>query len=150
MKKRSMLVIATVFLLAMAFLFPVYGQSLSGFMQQDRTQTCIPDGSATRAYGDESPMQAQVEKPETITEETVEESESPIHEQTQTQEQLQECECENVECEEYQYQHGQEETFEESETLIQEQTQTQEQLQECDNEDCQEYQYQHEQGKEQQ
>ena len=106
-----MLVIASFALLAMTFLFPVYGQSLSGFMQQDRDQDCYQQGSATRAYDEETPIRAQVEKQETLAEETLEESETPIQEQTQTQEQLRECECENEECEEYQYQYqkGQEE-----------------------------------------
>lgn len=103
-----MLVMATVALLALAFLFPVYGQSLSGFLEQDRDQDCDPQGPATRAYDEEPPIQAQVEKPETLTDGTLEDSETPIQEQTQTQEQLQECECKNEDCEEYQYQHGQE------------------------------------------
>jgi len=111
MRKTRMLVIATVALLALAFMFPVYGQSLSSFVEPIRDQECDPQGPATRAYDDEHPIQAQVEKPETLTEETVEESETPIQEQTQTQEQLRECECENEECQEYQYQYqkGQEE-----------------------------------------
>ena len=76
-------------------------------MEQDRDQECEPKGSAIRAYDEEPPIKAQVEKPETLTAESLEETETPIQEQTQTQEQLQECECENEECQEYQYQHQQ-------------------------------------------
>ena len=102
-----MLVIATVALLALAFLFPVYGQSLSSFVEPIREQGCEPQGSAIRAYDEEHPIQEQAEKPETLTAESLEETETPIQEQTQTQEQLQECECDNEECQEYQYQHQQ-------------------------------------------
>jgi superfamily I DNA/RNA helicase len=56
----------------MAFLVPAYAQTQSGILQQDRDQDCIPEGPATRAYG-EPPTQAQEEKPEVSEEELEEE-----------------------------------------------------------------------------
>ena len=115
-KHKKGLIIAVVALLTMAFLIPVYAQSQNGIMEPDRDQECEPKGPATRAYGEEPPAQAQEEKPE-VSEETLEEVEGPIQEQTR--EQLGDCNCENEDCEEYQYQyqhqhqyqyrHGQEE-----------------------------------------
>jgi len=106
MKNKKGLIIIAVALLTMAFLLPVYAQSQSGILQQDREQDCPPEGSATRAYGEEPPIQAQEEKSEELSdEETVEKVETPIQEQTQTKEQLRDCSCENEDCEEYQYQY---------------------------------------------
>lgn len=103
--KNKVLIIVAVSLLTMAFLLPVYAQSQSGIMQQDRDQDCTPEGPATRAYGEEPPVQAREEKPQELSEEeTLEEEEDPIQEQTQTNEQLRECNCENEDCEQYRYQ----------------------------------------------
>jgi hypothetical protein len=115
--KRKGLITAVVALLMIAVIVPVYAQSQSGIMQQDRDQDCTLQGPATRAYGEEPPVQAQEEKPEGISEEDINEVETPIQEQTQTQEQLKDRDCENLDCEQpqyqhqeqYQYQHGQEE-----------------------------------------
>lgn len=115
MNKR--LILAAVFFLAMAFLVPVYAQSQSGILQQDRDQDCIPEGPATRAYGEEPPAQAREEKSEVSEEEAFGAVEDPIQEQTQTRERLRYCNCENEDCEEnqfhyqyqYQYQYKQEE-----------------------------------------
>ena len=103
MLKNKGLIIAAVCFLAMAFLVPAYAQTQSGILQQDRDQDCIPEGPATRAYG-EPPTQAQEEKPEVSEEETLEEDTTTIQEQTQTQEQLKDCDCENEDCQQYQYQ----------------------------------------------
>jgi hypothetical protein len=90
----------------MAFLVPVYAQTQSGTLQQDRDQDCIPEGPVTRGYEEESPVQAQVEKPEErAEEETLEEDATPIQEQSQTQEQLKDGDCENEDCEQYQFQY---------------------------------------------
>lgn len=92
--KKKGLTLVAVALLVMAFLFPVYAQTQSGTMQQDRDQECTPEGPATRSYGENA------QNPEgglSATEETPE--------QTQTGEQLRECNCENEDCEQYQYQH---------------------------------------------
>ena len=106
LKNRSKgLILATVCFLAMAFLVPVYAQSQSGVLQQDRDQDCIPKGPATRAYGEESPVQAQEEKPEASEEVALEAVEDPTQDQNQTRERLRDCNCENEECEENQYQH---------------------------------------------
>ena len=106
LKKNKRLILAVVCLLAMAFLVPVYAQSQSGVMQQDRDQDCIPEGPATRAYGEEPPTQACEEKPEELfEEEALEEVEDPLQEQSQTREQPRECDCENEDCEAYQYQY---------------------------------------------
>jgi hypothetical protein len=116
--KNKGFIIVAVALLTIAFLLPVYAQSQSGIMQQDRDQNCSPEGPATRAYGEDPPVQAQEEKTEELSEEeTFEEVETPIQEQTQTMEQLRNCNCENEDCEQYpyqyqyqyQYRHGQEE-----------------------------------------
>jgi hypothetical protein len=99
------LIIAAVCFLAMALLVPVYAQTQSGILQQDRDQDCIPEGPATRGYEEEPPVQAQVEKPEELAEEeTLEEDATSIQEQSQTQEQLKDCDCGNEDCEQYQYQ----------------------------------------------
>ena len=104
--KNKGLMLAAVCLVAMAFLVPVYAQSQSGVMQQDRDQDCTPEGPATRAYGEEPPTQAQEEKPEELSEEeTLEEVEDPLQEQTQTRERLRKSNCENEDCKAYQYQH---------------------------------------------
>jgi len=118
MKHKKGLIIAVVALLTMAFLIPVYAQSQNCIMEPDRDQECEPKGPATRTYGEDPPAPAQEEKPE-VSEETLEEVEGPLQEQTQTREQLGDCNCENEDCEEYQYQyqhqhqykyrHGQEE-----------------------------------------
>jgi hypothetical protein len=102
--KNKALIIAAVCFLAMAFLVPVYAQTQSGILQQDRDQECIPEGPATRGYEEEPPVQAQVEKPELSEEEILEEDSTPIQEQNQTQEQLKDCDCGNEDCEQYQYQ----------------------------------------------
>ena len=81
-------------LLAMAFLFPVYAQTQSGIMEQDRDQECTPEGPATRSYGENA---QNPEEDLSTTEET--------SEQTQTREQLRECNCESEDCEQFQYQH---------------------------------------------
>ena len=102
--KNKVLIIATVALLTMAILLPVYAQTQSGVMQQDRDQDCDPQGPATRSYGEDS------QNPENELSET-----EPAQAPTQTGEQLRECICENEDCDEYryqyqhQYQHGQEE-----------------------------------------
>jgi hypothetical protein len=104
--KNKGLILAAVCFLAMAFLVPVYAQSQSGVLQQDRDQGCIPEGPATRAYGEEPPTQAQEEKPgEVSEEEMLEAAEDPIQEQAQTRERLGYCNCENEDCEENQYQY---------------------------------------------
>jgi len=116
--KRKGMIIVAVALLMMAVLVPVYAQSQNGTLQQDRDQDCTPQGPAVRAYGEDSPVQAQEEKPEGLSEETLEEAETPIQEQTRTQEQLSNCDCENEECNcgnedceqyhyQYQYRYGQ-------------------------------------------
>ena len=117
--KSKGMIIVVVALLTMAVLVPVYAQYQNGTPQQDRDQDCTPQGPATRAYGEDPPVQAQEEKPEGLSEENLEEAETPLQEQTQTQEQLRDCTCENEDCEQYQYQyqhleqyqyqHGQEE-----------------------------------------
>jgi hypothetical protein len=66
--KNSGPMIAAVSLLTMAFLLPVYAQSQSGVMQQDRDQDCTPKGSANRAYGEEPPIQASEGKPKDLSE----------------------------------------------------------------------------------
>jgi hypothetical protein len=102
--KSKGMIIVVVALLMMAVLVPVYAQYQNGTPQQDRDQDCTPQGPATRAYGEDPPVQAQEEKPEGLSEEeTLEEAETPIQEQTQTQEQLRECDYENADCEENQY-----------------------------------------------
>ena len=99
------LIIAAVCFLAMAFLVPVYAQTQSGILRQDRDQDCIPEGPATRGYEEEPPVQAQAEKPEELAEEeTLEEDANSIQEQSQTQEELKDCDCGNEDCEQYQYQ----------------------------------------------
>jgi len=114
MKTKSKgLIVAAVALLMIAFLAPVYAQSQSGIMKCPRDQANEdPPGPTTRSYGDDS------QNPEGLMEEeTFEDAETPIQEQTQTQEQLRDCDCENEDCEQfqyqyqyqYQYQHGQEE-----------------------------------------
>lgn len=103
--KSKGLVIVAVALLTVVVLVPVYAQSRSGIMQQDRDQACEPEGPTTRAYGEDPPVQAQEEKPEGLSEETLEEAETPVQEQTQTQEQLRNCDCDNEDCEQYQYQY---------------------------------------------
>jgi len=102
--KNKGLILAGVCFLAMAFLVPVYAQTQSGALQQDRDQDCIPEGPATRAYGEEPPIQAREEKPEKVSEEEALEEES-IKEQTQTRERLRYCNCENEDCEAYQHQY---------------------------------------------
>ena len=99
------LIVAAVCFLAMAFLVPAYAQNQSGDLQQDRDQDCIPEGPATRAYGDEPPTQAQEEKPEVSEEEALEAVEDPLQEQTRTRERIRNCNYENEDCEEYQYQY---------------------------------------------
>ena len=108
--KNKGLIIVAVALLTMAFLLPVYAQTQNGTPIQDRDQICEPQGPATRAYGEETPVQTQ-EKKEGLSEIALGEAETPIQQQTQTQEQLnnchcenEECNCENEECEQYQYQ----------------------------------------------
>ena len=114
------MIIVAIAMLMMSVLVPAYAQSQNGIMQQDRDQTCDPEGPATRAYGEEPPIQAREEKPEEQPEEeTLEVVEDPVQEQTQEQtqnrEQSKDSECENEDCEQYQYQyqyqyqHGQEE-----------------------------------------
>jgi hypothetical protein len=104
--KNKWLMLAAVCFLAMAFLFPVYAQSQSGVLQQDRDQDCIPEGPATRAYGEEPPKQAQEEKPAEVSQEEVLEAvEDPMQEQAQTRERLRYCNCENEDCQENQYQY---------------------------------------------
>ena len=100
------LILVAVCFLAIAFLVPVYAQSQSGVLQQDRDQDCIPEGPAARAYGEEPPTQAREEKPEEVSEEeSLEEVEDPVQEQTRTRERIRNCNCENEDCEEYQYQY---------------------------------------------
>jgi hypothetical protein len=118
LKSKGLIIVAAA-LLMMTVLVPVYAHSQNGTMQQDRDQDCTPQGPATRAYGEDPPVQAQEEKSEGLSEENLEEAETPLQEQTQTQEQLRDCTCENEDCEQYQYQyqhleqyqyqHGQEE-----------------------------------------
>ena len=113
--KNKGLLLAAVCFLAMAFLVPVYAQSQTGVLQQDRDQDCIPEGPATRAYGEEPPTQAQEEKPEVSEEEALEAVEDPIQEQAQTRERLRYCNCENEDCEEYQYQYQYQHQYEQEE-----------------------------------
>lgn len=94
MKNKKGLTVVALALLAMTFLFPVYAQTQSGILQQDRDQECIPEGSATRTYGEN----AQDPEGDLFTSEET-------SEQTQTREQLRECNCENEDCEQYQYQY---------------------------------------------
>ena len=104
--KRKGLITVAVALLTIAVIVPVYALGdQSGNMQQKRDQDCEPECPATRAYGEDPPVQAQEEKPEGLSEESLEEAETPIQEQTQTQEQLRDCDCENADCEAYQYQY---------------------------------------------
>lgn len=105
--KRKGLITVAVALLMIAVIVPVYALGdQSGNIQQKRDQECTPEGPAIRAYGEDPPVQAQEEKPEGLSEEeTLEEAETPIQEQTQTQEQLRDGYCENVDCEENQYQY---------------------------------------------
>jgi len=111
-KSKGLIIVAAA-LLMMAVLVPVHAQSQSGILQQDRDQDCTPEGPATRAYGGDTPVQAQEEKPEELSEEeTLDETETPIQEQTQTRDQLRDCDCENEDCN-------------------------------CENEDCDQYQYQY-------
>jgi len=106
--KGSIIVVATLLLLSVVA--PVFAQSQNGSLQHDRDQECTPQGPATRAYGEDPPVQAQEEKPELISEEIIEED-TPLQEQNQKQEQLRNCDCENEDCEKYQYRyqyrHGQ-------------------------------------------
>jgi len=104
--KRKGLITVAVALLMIAVIVPVYALGdQSGNMQQKRDQECTPECPATRAYGEDPPAQAQEEKPEELSEENLEEVETPIQEQTQTQEQLRDGDCENADCEENQYQY---------------------------------------------
>ena len=103
--KNKGLMIAAISLLTMAFLLPVYAQSQSGVMHQDRDQGCTPQGPATRAYGEDPPIQAREDKLEDLSEEALEEGETPTQEQTQARELLRDCNCENEDCEAYQYQY---------------------------------------------
>jgi hypothetical protein len=103
--KNKGLMIAALSLIAMAFLLPVYAQYQSGVMQQDRDQDCTPQGPATRAYGEEPPIQAYEDKVEDLSKEAIEDGETPTQEQTQTRERLRDCNCENEDCEAYQYQY---------------------------------------------
>ena len=106
--KNKRLIIVAVALLMIAVIFPVYAQSQSGTMDRIREPDpdCSQEGATTRPWEDESPVKAQVEKPEELSEEeTLEEDETPIQEQTQTQEQLRDCDCENEDCEQYQFQY---------------------------------------------
>jgi hypothetical protein len=117
--KRKGLITVAVALLIVAVIVPVYAlEDPSGTLLHLRTQD--PDyehqGPATRAYGEDQPVQAQEEKSEALSEEeTLEEVETPIQEQTQTQEQLRDGDCENADCEEnqnqYQYQFQFQEQF---------------------------------------
>ena len=88
-----------------AVIVPVYALGdQSGIMKCPRDQANEdPPGPTTRSYGENS------QNPEGLSEEeTLEEAETPIQEQTQDQtqiqEQLKECDCENADCEENQYQ----------------------------------------------
>ena len=110
--KSKGMIIVVVALLTMAVLVPVYAQYQNGTPQQDRDQDCTPQGPATRAYGEDSPIQTQ-EPEELSEEEALEEVETSIQEQTQTQEQLRECDCENADCEENQYQYQCQHQFQE-------------------------------------
>ena len=105
-KKKGLITVA-VALLMLAVIVPVYAQSQSGTLQHLRTQDpdCEHQGPATRAYGEDPPVQAQEEKPEGLSGEETGDGETPIQEQTQTQEQLREGDCENADCEENQYQY---------------------------------------------
>ena len=94
MKSKKGLIIVAVTLLTMAFLLPVYAQSQSGILQQDRDRECEPEGPATRTYGENA------QNPEEDLATSEENSE-----QTQITEQLRECNCENEDCEQYQYQY---------------------------------------------
>ena len=155
--KRKGLIIGMVALMMISILVPAYAQSQSGNLDRTRDQECSPQGPATRAYGEEPPIQAQEEKPESNNAEILESVEEPTQEQTQTQEQQREFNGESEDCEQYQYQYqyryGQEETIEQEQNTTQEQTQNQEQLKECntENENCEQYQYQYKyQNKEEQ
>jgi len=105
MKSKRLMIVA-IALLMMAVIFPVYAQSQNGTMDRIREPdpSCSQEGATTRPWEEEPPVQAQVEKPEELTEEETLEDETPIQEQTQTQEQLRDCDCENKECEQYQFQ----------------------------------------------
>ena len=113
--KNKGLILAAVCFLAMAFLVPVYAQTQSGALQQDRDQDCIPEGPATRAYGEEPPTQAREEKPGVFEEEALEALEDPIQEQTRTRERIRNCNCENEGCDEYQYQYQYQYQYEQEE-----------------------------------
>ena len=104
--KRKGLITVAVALLMITVIVQVYslGEQSSN-MQQKREQDCEPECPATRAYGEDSPVQAQEEKPEEQSEENIEEAETPVQEQTQTQEQLRNCDCDNEDSEQYQYQY---------------------------------------------
>jgi hypothetical protein len=104
-KKKGLIIVAAA-LLMLAVIVPVYALGdPNGTPIHLRTQDpdCEHNGPATRAYGEDTPVQAQQEKPEELSEEEGE-VETPIQEQTQTMEQLRECDCENEDCEQYQYQ----------------------------------------------
>jgi hypothetical protein len=106
-KGKGLMTVA-VALLMIAVIVPVYAQSQSGTLDRIREPDpeCSQEGATTRPWGDEPPVQAQVEKPEKLTEEEIlEENETPIQEQTQTQEQLRDCNCESEECEQCQFQY---------------------------------------------
>ena len=103
--KRKGLIPLVVALLMIAVIVPVYALGdQSGIMKCPRDQANEdPPGPTTRSYGENS------QNPEGLSEEeTLEEAETPIQEQTQDQtqiqEQLKECDCENADCEENQYQ----------------------------------------------
>ena len=103
--KRKGLITAAIALLMIAVIVPVYALGdQSGIMKCPRDQANEdPPGPTTRSYGENS------QNPEGLSEEeTLEEAETPIQEQTQDQtqiqEQLKECDCENADCEENQYQ----------------------------------------------
>lgn len=116
--KRKGLMTVAVALLMIAVIVPVYAQYQSGTMDRIREPdpACSQEGATTRPWEEEPPVQAQVEKPEELSEEeTLEEEETPIQEQTQTREQLRDGECEHEDCEQCQhqfqeqYRYGQEE-----------------------------------------
>jgi hypothetical protein len=113
-KKKGLITVA-VALLMLAVIVPVYALGdPSGTLHHLRTQDpdCEHQGPATRAYGEDSPIQTQ-EPEELSEEEALEEVETPIQEQTQTQEQLRKCDCENADCEENQYQYQCQHQFQE-------------------------------------
>jgi len=107
-RRKGMITVA-VAMLMIAVIVPVYALGdPSGTLQHLRTQDpdCEHQGPATRAYGEDPPIQAQEEKPEeSPEEETLEEVETPIQDQDQTQEKLREGNCENTDCEENEYQY---------------------------------------------